>query len=412
VHRSAASAIIGLEALRANPLRTALSTLGVVIGVASLVAILALGDGLERFTRQQVENTTDLQVITVQPLMVERTADGVFVRRTDVPILGAAEADSLSAATGGRADVTLALTGSSYVAIPGDTARRAALVTGTLPGAEKILPLALAHGRLFTVADLAAGGVAIISPSLAKLLAPSAEASAMVGRAITVDGARYTVVGVLAGAAAGAGRVYVPLDPAALARLGENGREAPTAMLKARRVEDVERVRADAERWLTRRYGPAGGRFTVGSSQRRVAQAKQGILVFKLIMGSITGIAILVGGIGIMNVLLASVAERTREIGIRKAVGARRADIRVQFLAESVAIAGVGSCVGVLLGLSGAFGITAAVRALAKAPIWAAFTWSTPVVAVVAALAVGITFGTYPASRAAGLSPIEAIRHE
>jgi putative ABC transport system permease protein len=410
VNRSAASAVIGFEALRANPLRTFLSTLGVIIGVASLVAILALGDGLERFTRQQVENTTDLQVVTVQPSMVERTAEGVFVRRTDVPVLGADDAESLAVAAGGRADVTLALTGSSYVGVPGDTTRRAALITGILPGGEKVMPMAAQRGRLLETGDMARGGVAVLSASMAKLLAFPVDSAA--GRLILVDGRRYEVVGVLAGAETGAGRVYIPLDSAAMAVLGENGRAAPTAMLKARRVEDVETVRASAERWLVRRYGPLEGRFAVGSSQARVAQAKRGILVFKLIMGSITGIAILVGGIGIMNVLLASVAERTREIGIRKAVGARRRDILVQFLAESVAIAGVGSFMGVLLGLGGAFGITAAIRALSKAPIWAAFTWGTPLVAVIAALAVGIVFGTYPARRAAGLSPIDAIRHE
>jgi putative ABC transport system permease protein len=145
---------------------------------------------------------------------------------------------------------------------------------------------------------------------------------------------------------------------------------------------------------------------------RRLAQARQGILVFKLIMGSITGISLLVGGIGIMNILLASVAERTREIGIRKAVGARAADIRTQFLAESVAISGAGSLVGVLLGLGGAFAITGTIRRFTDARMYAGFSWGTVLVAAVAAVLVGVVFGTYPARRAARLSPIDAIRHE
>jgi putative ABC transport system permease protein len=134
--------------------------------------------------------------------------------------------------------------------------------------------------------------------------------------------------------------------------------------------------------------------------------------VAKLVMGAITGISLLVGGVGIMNVLLAAVVERTREIGIRKAVGARRRDILVQFLSESVAIAGAGSLLGVILGLAGAFAATAIIRARTEATLYAAFTWSSASVSALAAIVVGLAFGFYPALRAARLSPIDAIRHE
>jgi len=114
-----------------------------------------------------------------------------------------------------------------------------------------------------------------------------------------------------------------------------------------------------------------------------------------------------------MNVLLASVTERTREIGVRKAMGARRRDILLQFLAESVAISGAGSLLGIALGLSGAFAIVAAIRSQAQAIyLDATFSWSTVVSAALSAIIVGLTFGTYPARRAARLSPIDAIRHE
>jgi putative ABC transport system permease protein len=113
-----------------------------------------------------------------------------------------------------------------------------------------------------------------------------------------------------------------------------------------------------------------------------------------------------------MNILLAGVFERTREIGIRKAVGARQRDILLQFLGEAVAITGAGSLVGVVLGLAAGFGITGGIRHFTEAPIYAAFTWGSVAVAAAAALLVGLIFGTYPARRAARLSPIEAIRHE
>ena len=115
-------------------------------------------------------------------------------------------------------------------------------------------------------------------------------------------------------------------------------------------------------------------------------------------MGAITGISLVVGGIGIMNVLLASVAERTREIGIRKATGARHRDIMIQFLAESVAITGVGSLAGVLLGLAAAFGVAAFMRARIQGQVQAVFTWGSAAVAVLAAVIVGLVFGSIPRS--------------
>jgi putative ABC transport system permease protein len=113
-----------------------------------------------------------------------------------------------------------------------------------------------------------------------------------------------------------------------------------------------------------------------------------------------------------MNVMLASVAERTREVGIRKAIGARKRDILWQFLAESVTVSAVGSALGVVIGFVGAFAVTAVIRRISEAPLQAGFTWWTPLVAAVAAILIGVVFGTYPANLAARLSPIDAIRHE
>jgi putative ABC transport system permease protein len=129
-------------------------------------------------------------------------------------------------------------------------------------------------------------------------------------------------------------------------------------------------------------------------------------------MGAITGIAILVGGIGIMIILLASVAERTREIGIRKAAGARNRDILFQFLAESVVIAGVGSIIGVVLGLIATFVFINLSARLSEASVSMAFNWLTPLAAAGIAIFVGLVFGMYPAVRAARLQPVDAIRYE
>jgi putative ABC transport system permease protein len=144
----------------------------------------------------------------------------------------------------------------------------------------------------------------------------------------------------------------------------------------------------------------------------RVEQLTQALFVFKILMGAITGVSLLVGGVGIMNVLLASVVERTREIGVRKAAGARHRDILVQFLAESVTITSAGAALGVLLGLGIAFLTAAIMRAQTNAPVHAAVSFNTIAVAGLASVMVGLAFGLYPALRAARLSPIDAIRHE
>ena len=417
---AASSLRIGLQTLRSNPLRTILSTLGVVMGVASLVAVLAIGDGVEAFTRSQLQRTTDLQTVTVTPIAYD-LIDRVRVPRSGYPVFTLDDADSLAAQLDGSASVSIVARGSGLVARTRGSRPRAASVVATVPAAGERLRLTFAAGRFVSDADVRTGSrVVVLSRGLAAALAqPDSSAgtprAVLPGDTVQVQGHPFRVIGLLAaekGQEKELGAI-VPFSVPAEATIPSTEVNPPLLLVRAAQVEGVDTVRARTERWLTTRYGEWREKVKVQTeAASRLQQARQGILIFKLAMGSFAAISLIVGGIGIMNVLLASVLERTREIGVRKAIGARSRDILLQFLAESVAISGVGSVLGVAAGLAGAFAVTAIMRARTEAIIFAAFTWPTLVVAAVIAVAIGLASGTYPALRAARLSPIDAMRHE
>jgi putative ABC transport system permease protein len=399
---------VGLDALRANPLRTLLSTLGIVMGVGAMVSVLSMGDGVERFAREQIERTTDFLAVTVTPT-VSNTVDGLSVRRPDIIQFTSADgrqmaeefpdADKVDMITGGAALV---------VTEPGGSPRGFA-VEGTLSRRPRNAGYVLAAGRWFEDSDTA---VVVLSSRAAGVVAgDSTGPAAALGSTLLLQGNPHRVIGVLEPEELERGlRAFVPVDDAARALPGAR---IPSLVLAAARIEDVDSLRTRLESWGAARGGPEWKqRLTVASNRGRAQQAATAMRVFRILMGAITGVSLLVGGVGIMNVLLAAVAERTREIGIRKATGARDRDILVQFLAESVAITGAGAMLGVLVGLGIAFASAAVMRAQTEAPVYPAITASTILFAAGAAVIVGLVFGLYPALRASRLSPIDAIRHE
>ena len=355
---------VGVETLRANPLRTILSTLGVIVGVASLVAVLSLGDGMERSARAEVERTTSVQSVVVAPRLSE-TIDGETYPTRDYPIFGAAEARAIRDEVPGAMATMLTASGRARVTLMGAARRRTVSVTATTADAVDYLDVRLAAGRFFTEAEVSRGTpVVVLSWTVAAELANGRDPLALLGAQARVGPTPREVIGIAApyeGERCCA--AVIPITGAGTT-LGRT--LTPSIFVKARRVEDVNALEAAVQDWLAIRYGHGWPRrVEVITALMRLAQTQRGMATFKLFMGAITGISLIVGGIGIMNVLLASVTERTREIGIRKATGARRRDILAQFLAESVVISGAGSLLGVALGLVGAFGITAIIRATA-----------------------------------------------
>jgi putative ABC transport system permease protein len=412
----ASSLRIGLDTLRINPLRTLLSTLGIIMGVAALVSVLSLGDGMERYARAQIQGTTDLQSVSVSPVLF-RVVDGQTFARPDAPRFTHADVASLQRAVGADATVTLVVTGSALFTTRADTTPRATQLVGTIPNVVTIEGLTLSAGRFFSDAEVAsAAPVVVLSRTLAADMARASKytSDSPVGDTLIFQGSPYRIIGVIAERPGPATRVAIMPVTVANAAMPPAVVGRPTMLaLKAPRIEAVTPAKAHAEGWLAERFGPRWReRATVATNQSRVAQVQQGMLLFKLFMGALTGISLLVGGIGIMNVLLASVIERTREIGIRKATGAQHRHILFQFLSESVTISGLGSVIGVVVGLGAAYSVTAFMRSKTQAMIYAGWSASTLAIGVLAAVIVGLTFGLYPALRAARLSPIEAIHHE
>jgi putative ABC transport system permease protein len=398
---------VGLRTLAANPLRTCLSTLGVVIGTAALVAVLALGDGVERYAREQIASTTDLQLFSITS-ETRRRIDGIWLPRADTMLLDTQRLVQLRSRLGPGVALVLSRRGGAVMGgIPGDSARGAMVVAHAGERAVVVTDSVRAGRDLGSSEAEGEASVAVISPDLAALLGGPESA---LGRTVEFSGHPFLVVGVAGNPGREEPVLSAQVPYGAWPRAVSPGMQGmPTLVGQVRDLDAMPAVVAAARTWAS---AHGEGALTVSNRQDMLVEVRRGMMVAKLLMGSITGISLVVGGIGIMNVLLASVFERTREIGIRRATGATRRHILSQFLAESVVITSVGSVAGLLLGMVGAFGVSWVMRAQSDAPVHAAFTPLPIIVAALSAVIVGLLAGMYPAARASRLSPIDAIRTE
>ena len=404
------SARVGTEALRANPLRTLLATTGVVIGVTALTAAFAITDGVEAWSRALIARESSVQDVVVRPVTAV-TINGRTVPVRGYPVFTPDDARAARAEVAHAARAALVVTGTAP--IEAGSRRAVARLTLTTGAFDDFGGLPLAAGRFYSDAEVAhAAPVVVLGHRLARDLAGAHDPLWLVGRAVAVRGERREVIGVLARPAAGVDEDAVAFAPLRGGTALLDAPAAPVLRLKARSIEAVDSLHAATLDWLAQRHPRAVGKLEVAFYTQQLENTRQAMRLTRALLGFLVALILAVGGIGIMNVLLAAVAERTREIGIRKAVGARGRDIQAQFLVESVIVTGAGSAVGFVAGAALAFAGAAAFRHFVGSGVHPIVRPGTALLAAAAAVGVGLVFGTYPARRAARLSPVEAIARE
>jgi len=402
---------IALRGVIAAPLRSALTVLGLMIGVAAVILLVAVGNGSSVAVQRQLQalGTDTLTVTAAGPVAAgpggQAHAGTVsrFSQLTpaDVRALGnrAAAPDIAAVAPVASTQATLTYQGGST---------QVQQFTGSTPAYLHILNYTVAAGHSFTAYSAAAHQrVVLLGSTVAARLFGAAEPA---GKQIRVNGVGYQVIGVLAskGATGAQNQDDVAIAPITAVRDTLTGYGPLTAILaQAASRAQVSAAQAEVSQVLTAAHHlPAGSQpdFQVLDAASLVAASAATNRVFTILLGAVAAISLLVGGIGVMNIMLVTVTERTREIGIRKAIGAQRADILGQFLVEAVLLAALGGAIGAAAGIASSHFRVAGVQPVVV-PL-------SVLLAFAVALAVGLFFGIYPANRAASLPPIQALRHE
>ena len=418
-----------LQSIVVNKLRSALTMLGVIIGVASVIAMVAVGNGASELVQQQVLSLGS-NLVTVTPGNQSSDA-GLRGGGTQSQNLTLDDMNAIQAQLGPTITAVEAEQGAGRWQVTAAGQNWNSNVVGVTTSYPQVRDWALATGQFFTDEDqkLNAQVAVIGSTTATNLFGEGVDPTGQTIQLRQVFGGgggpggaqrarilNFKVVGMLEtkGTTFGFSRDDQILVPTTTAQRVLTGRTSSvsTIIVKAASSDQMANTTADVFDVLLRRHkisDPASADFTVTNQNDTLAALNQVTGTFTVLLAAIGGISLLVGGIGIMNIMLVSVNERTREIGIRKAVGARRRDILSQFLIEAIGLTGFGGILGILLG----WGITVVVHripAAAQLPIL--ITPGTVAVAVGVSVAIGVIFGLYPAMRAARLHPIQALRYE
>ncbi|MSR22991.1 MAG: FtsX-like permease family protein [Gemmatimonadetes bacterium] len=402
---------VSLGAIRANVLRSFLTCLGIIIGVGAVITMVALGEGAQRQVEDRIQRMgTD--VLTIRPSQARQggVAQGESRLYTS---------DALALQTALRGIVTIAPEISNRQQIVNQRWNSSQDVLGTWPSYIEVYNLQVELGRFFTESeDQGRQRVAVLGHGLPERL--GTPAPLLIGRSIRIAGEQFEVIGVMAekgdmGFSQPDETVYIPLNTATYRLFGGRDRLRTILAKVDAGPSGIDRAFAAIDPVLRREHKVSAGAtadFEIRNPTDLLMSLQETSQTFTYLLAGIAGVSLLVGGIGIMNIMLVSVTERTREIGVRKALGATRTNILFQFMAEALVLCVLGGALGVMVGWGGA-------HVVARAPQLAAFARGGSIVsptAVVVALgfsaAIGLFFGIWPAQRAARLDPIVALRYE
>lgn len=386
---------VALDALRANRLRSLLTMLGVIIGVASVVLLVAIGSGAKQEVESQVEGLGSNLIFVVPGSLDFGSAPSISRLQLD-------DVEYLGRVVGNPDAVATTVSSGEWVSVGSE--RVFTTVAGTNENVPNVFDRPIARGEYLTGTDVdTRRRVAVLGSSVSDALFPDVEP---LGRQVTIAGVRFRVIGVFeeVGSSFGASRddeVHIPVTTAqqvfGVDRIDALAVKAPT-------VDDVEPLRVALVGALKDKY--PDDEFSAITQSQILGTLGTILGLLTLVLAAIAAISLLVGGVGVSNIMLVSVRERTREIGLRKALGARRRDITLQFLIEAVLLTTVGGTIGMLLGVGGSLLIDSV------SPLPAVIAWWSLALAFSVSVAVGVFFGVFPARRAGRLDPVVALRTE
>ena len=397
------------ESLLANKMRSGLTVLGIIIGVAAVIAVLAIGNG----TQESILG--EIQGVGTNLLFVTQGGSEDVSNPKPLTLLDAeALADPFSAPS--IAGVAPVLNGRVELKFAGEN--KSTTLVGVTPDYASVRNIGLSEGEFISATDLSGrSAVVILGTEVAEDL--FGRKSGLVGEKVRIEGQPFRVIGVLeekGGSAMGSedDQILVPMTTAQTRLLQRSSPNAVDVIyVQAVNSESVPQASLEISQILSSRHRTMIGEedFSVLSQQDFLDLASTITGVLTIFLGGIAAISLLVGGIGIMNIMMVSVVERTKEIGLRKALGARRIDILSQFLIESSLLSLLGGLIGILLGWALSM-IVEQIAAGSGTPIVPIMSLDAVLLAVLFSAAIGIFFGLYPANRASMLEPVEALRYE